>query len=1016
MKKALGLCFLFLLAGNTYSFGQVTSGDSLALVSFFNATGGSGWTTKTNWNSTNPVGTWHGVTVSNGRVITLNLTNNNLTGSIPASLTDLSNLTQLQLFGNQLTGSIPSQIGNLVNLTSLGLENNQLSGLIPESISNLTILSSLTLAGNRFTDSVPVTFNELTSLQQFDIRNNRISVFPDLSSIGTLNTLRTENNRLTFEDIEPNIGITTFTYSPQDSVGNYASVNAAEGSVLQLTATVGGAHNTYQWKKNGAVIPGATAATLQIDSVKTGDAGVYTCDITNTSATALTLRRRTTSVTVTGTAPGAPASLTATAVSTSQINLSWVRGTGILTRYRIYRSTSAGAGFAQIDSITNNAAASYSNAAGLNSKTIYFYRVTAVGNFGVSAASNTASDTTFNASPARVLAIADTSITEGFPKIFYRKLSHIFSDTDDGSLTYGTQANPAQILATVSNDTLYLKGVAGFLGMTPVIVSASDGFSSAADTFNVTLVDDILAPVITSIQKPASTSLNTAFTVSCNVTDNGSISAVRMFYKTGTASAYDSVNATATGAVYSTQIPDAASTLEGVSLFIKAVDNGGNIQYSDTFSVPVAFTSMSSSSSASEYPTGIPSDRWRLVSVPVNLNNKDLSQLFITLSSSQWIAYNAAGTKVTTILPGQAFWFFHKSGDNALSASAGGGTTNPPSGFQITLAPGWNLVGTPFTTPITLTLDPLQFSGPWAFGGTGTEVGGWSKATAMKPFGGYAIYNKNLTATTLTFTPGGVTIGKSTTVKQAEEFKLKITAEAVKNGLTYTDRSNAFAVLNDENAALYNDPEPDNIGDFISVYFIQGDRKFSYLYQNDENEGRTAELAVGSSMDDVTIKLDFGIEKIKEGWQIRIYDYARNAYVSTGGNWSVYHKYAGTAKYKILAGTSRYLDEAASSFQNLPKDFSLSQNYPNPFNPSTKISYAIPKQSRVTLTVYNILGQEVATLLNGKEKEVGFHTVEWNGADHRGRAVSSGVYLYRIQAEGINGEKYTQTKKMLFVK
>lgn len=1015
MKKRLihGIILLFL--SSAASFAQVSSGDSLALVSFFDNTGGGGWTTSTNWKTANPVGTWSGVTVSNGRVITLNLSNNNLTGSIPSVIGNLTNLTQLQLFNNQLSGGIPTQIGNLTNLTSLGLENNLLSGTLPTSISNLTILSSLTLSGNQLTDSVPVVYKNLASLQQFDVRNNRLSVLPNLSTIGGLNTLRAEGNRFTFEDIEPNVGITTFTYSPQDSVGSYASANAAEGTVLQLTVTVGGTNNSYQWKKNGSVIPGATGATLQIDSVKTSDAGTYTCDVTNTVATALTLKRKTTAVTVTGSAPGTPSGLAATAVSTSRINLSWNASSGILLRYKIFRSTNSGSGFVQIDSTSNNATLTYANTSGLNSKTVYFYRVLAVGNFGVSAASNTANDTTFNASPTRVLAIADTSLTEGFPKLFYKKLSYNFSDADDVTLTYSAQTNIAQILSTVSSDSLYLQGVLGFSGAASVVVSGSDGSASAADTFSVTLTADIEAPVISSVQQPASTPANAAFNISCTATDNGSVAAVRVFYKTGTASNFDSLSMTASANAYSAQIPGTAATLEGVSVFIKAIDNSGNIAFSDTSSVPVSFTQIQSTIAGSEYAAGIPSDRWRLVSVPVNLSDKGLAQLFASISSSQWRAFNGSGAPITAILPGQAFWFYQKSGNSGLSMAAAGGVTNPPTGVQVTLGPGWNLVGMPFTTAITVALDPLQFSGPWTFGGTGTEVGGWSKVTSMKPFGGYAIYNKNATLTTITITPGGITLGKSA-VADNLEFDLKVEATAIKNGLTYSDRSNGFSVVSNTHAPISNDPEPPNMGDFISAYFKENDNKASYVMTEAGNDGVEKDLIIESSLDDISIFVNLKIEKIRDDWQIRVYDYTRNAFVGTGEVITDYHKYAGTSMYKIFVGNAQYLTKAESAFRDLPKDFSLSQNYPNPFNPSTKIMYALPVKSRITMVIYNILGQEVRTLLSRKDQEVGIHHVEWNGVDGLGRAVSSGVYLYRMQVEGINGKSYTQTKKMLFVK
>ena len=89
----------------------------------------------------------------------------------------------------------------------------------------------------------------------------------------------------------------------------------------------------------------------------------------------------------------------------------------------------------------------------------------------------------------------------------------------------------------------------------------------------------------------------------------------------------------------------------------------------------------------------------------------------------------------------------------------------------------------------------------------------------------------------------------------------------------------------------------------------------------------------------------------------------------------------------------------------IPKDFSLSQNYPNPFNPSTTISYTIPKQGKVSLKVFNVLGSEVAELVN-EEKGAGSYQVSFDATN-----LSSGVYFYRIKA----GD-FVQTKKMILLK
>ena len=92
--------------------------------------------------------------------------------------------------------------------------------------------------------------------------------------------------------------------------------------------------------------------------------------------------------------------------------------------------------------------------------------------------------------------------------------------------------------------------------------------------------------------------------------------------------------------------------------------------------------------------------------------------------------------------------------------------------------------------------------------------------------------------------------------------------------------------------------------------------------------------------------------------------------------------------------------------QILKNDFTLSQNYPNPFNPSTTIEFSLPKSENVSLKIYNSIGEEVATLIDGKAMETGSHKVQWNAGN-----VANGVYIYRIEAGN-----YSISKKMILLK
>ena len=94
----------------------------------------------------------------------------------------------------------------------------------------------------------------------------------------------------------------------------------------------------------------------------------------------------------------------------------------------------------------------------------------------------------------------------------------------------------------------------------------------------------------------------------------------------------------------------------------------------------------------------------------------------------------------------------------------------------------------------------------------------------------------------------------------------------------------------------------------------------------------------------------------------------------------------------------------------LPDAFALNQNYPNPFNPSTQIRYALPEQSQVVLTVYDMLGRKVRTLVNGVQ-DAGYRTVMWNATSDLGTPVSAGMYIYTIRAN-----EFYEVKKMILLK
>ena len=129
----------------------------------------------------------------------LGLSGNQLTGPIPASLGNLSNLQGLYLWGNQLTGPIPAELGNLSNLQELGLSGNQLTGPIPAELGNLSNLQELGLSGNQLTGPIPASLGNLSNLQGLYLWGNQLAgpIPSALSSLTNLEILYLSQNQLT---------------------------------------------------------------------------------------------------------------------------------------------------------------------------------------------------------------------------------------------------------------------------------------------------------------------------------------------------------------------------------------------------------------------------------------------------------------------------------------------------------------------------------------------------------------------------------------------------------------------------------------------------------------------------------------------------------------------------------------------------------------------------------------------------------------------------------------------------
>ena len=155
------------ITAQNYAATLITTSQRQALIAFYNATGGDGWTNNSGW-KTAPLypdgfampgteGDWYGLGADGAANVTsIDLYNNNLNGSIPAALGSLTSLEFLRLGSNSLlTGTIPPELGSLTNLNSIFLDGTQIGGTIPAEFGNLTNLGNLYLSTGLISGSIP---------------------------------------------------------------------------------------------------------------------------------------------------------------------------------------------------------------------------------------------------------------------------------------------------------------------------------------------------------------------------------------------------------------------------------------------------------------------------------------------------------------------------------------------------------------------------------------------------------------------------------------------------------------------------------------------------------------------------------------------------------------------------------------------------------------------------------------------------------------------------------------------
>ena len=539
------------------------------------------------------------------------------------------------------------------------------------------------------------------------------------------------------------------------------------------------------------------------------------------------------------------------------------------------------------------------------------------------------------------------------------------------------------------------------------------------------LTRDLELPIISHTPPTSPQQAGADITIQATATDNINVSTCTLFYRQGGVKTFTSLEMTEAEDVYTGTIPGSNVGAKGVEYYIRAEDVNANSRDTDVYSVRVALSDNGITNSSAQ-PSGSAQSAYRMISLPLAATNKKpadvLEGVLGTYNNTKWRFFELESDQTYTehpntgdMDPGKAFWLIVKDADKTISTGAGN-TVRTDATYSISLSPGWNLVGNPFNFSIpqanvTLqsgaTLDIRFYSGNWT-----------NFAGSLAPFQGYAVYTDESTNLILNPDLSGIGKIKADNLLADKEGEWIIGIEAkCQDALDIDTRAVSIAKAS-EKYDSFDRPEPPVIGDFVSVYFPHPEwEKMSTKYCIDARpkleDGDIWEFEIRTNIKE-NVSLSFtGIENVPPEFEIWFVDQTHkllhNVREKTNYDISVSTK---TPKKLVLAvGKAEFIQEKFADYGMIPTSFSLDQNYPNPFNPTTTIRYGLPNDVNVSLKVYNLLGQEVTTLMNNIVKKAGYHNIVWDGLNRHGDMVASGMYIYHIQAG-----TFASVKKMILVR
>jgi|GEM_PF-6788732 len=574
-----------------------------------------------------------------------------------------------------------------------------------------------------------------------------------------------------------------------------------------------------------------------------------------------------------------------------------------------------------------------------------------------------------------------------------------------------------------------------------VSIDASDksGNAMATDTWSFTTQrsSDVQSPAIT-IQGSVGGTVGEDLTISVNVQDDSMVDVVSISYRKGGGTSFTIAGMTTDpgSSLFQYSVPSSVISERGLEYYITATDTSGNMSTSPSIDpatsphvVLVTFTTLNC-------PYTTPAGSYRMISVPVNLTNKNTASVIaddlgnqdasswrlVMDTGSDYLEYGIESIPVFEV--GNGYWLITKDQKNWDVSS--GSSVSTAQNYMMTLSPGWNQVGHPFAFSVDWD-DVVTTAGnvepPIGYAGTGNSSSGYSyNQSRLEPWKGY--YIKNLESSNVTIEVPPVASSSATSKQNSEillageeDWMVRIKAECSLS----SDWDNYIGCVStsEEKWDRHDLSEAPPFGDYVSVQFphLEWEKYPGYYttdFRNHDPNGQVWDFEVRTNREKSEVKLFFeNIILQDKGLEILLIDRMQDIGVDIRTN-PRYRFLSGRGetvrRFQLIVGSEAFTRDNSQGVITIPDGFRMLPNYPNPFNASTLITYQLPEDGMVDINIYNSTGKLVRTLVRKGQKSAGIHTVAWHGREDSGRAVASGIYICLLKAD-----HFAQTIKMLLL-